>query len=112
LVTDWAPCPPVPVLAGALRADAALLGAVVVVELGLELLLLLLQPATASSAAATAAKPILLSLRTVVPSRDKSFMLAGQPGALRLAGMRGPGSSRPRSFWPGWPRLGAASSSA
>jgi hypothetical protein len=109
-VTDWVPCPPVPVLAGALLAAAALLGAVVVVELGLELLLL--QPATASSAAATAAKPILLSLRTVVPSRGESFMLAGQPGALRLAGMRGPGSSRPRSFWPGWPRLGAASSSA
>jgi len=46
-------------------AGAALLGAVVA-ELVLELELLL-QPAAASSAAATAAKPILLSLRTVVP---------------------------------------------
>jgi len=55
----------VPGLAGALVAGAALLGAVVA-ELVLELELLL-QPAAASSAAATAAKPILLSLRTVVP---------------------------------------------
>jgi hypothetical protein len=53
----------VPVLAGALLAGA-LVGLVVVVELELELLL---QPAAASAAATTAAKPILLSLRAVVP---------------------------------------------
>jgi hypothetical protein len=55
----------VPALAGALVPAAALVG-VAGVELELELELLL-QPAAASSAAATAAKPILLSLRTVVP---------------------------------------------
>jgi hypothetical protein len=57
------------VLAGRLVAGAALVGPVVgavVVELELELELLL-QPAAATSAAATAAKPILLSLRTMVP---------------------------------------------
>jgi len=68
LVTDWAPSPPAPVLAGRLVAGAALVGPVVgaVVEVELELELLL-QPAAASAAATTAAKPILLSLRTVVP---------------------------------------------
>jgi hypothetical protein len=53
------------VLAGRLLAGAAVVGTVVV-ELELELELLL-QPAAASAAATTAAKPILLSLRTVVP---------------------------------------------
>ena len=66
-MTDCAPWPPVPVLAGRLLAGAllgALLGVVVELELELELLL---QPAAASSAAATTAKPILLCLRTLVP---------------------------------------------
>jgi len=65
-VTDWAPWPPVPVLAGRLLAGAVLVE-VPAVELELELLL---QPAAASTAAATAAKPArpsLLCLRTVVP---------------------------------------------
>jgi hypothetical protein len=53
------------VLAGRLLAGAAVVGTVVA-ELELELELLL-QPAAASDAATTAAKPILLSLRTVVP---------------------------------------------
>jgi hypothetical protein len=68
LVTDWAPSPPAPVLAGTALADVT--GVEVVTGVGLELELeleLLLQPAAASTAAATAAKPILLSLRTVVP---------------------------------------------
>jgi hypothetical protein len=65
LVTDCAPWPPVPVLAGRLLAGA-LLGVVTELELELELELLL-QPAAASSAAATTAKPILLCLRTLVP---------------------------------------------
>jgi hypothetical protein len=81
------------VLAGPLLTGAALVGpAVGVVVAGLELELeLLLQPAAASTAAATAAKPILLSLRTVVP-----------PGV---------GCSRVVVL-AGWPRLGTACASA
>ena len=66
-MTDWAPNPPAPVLAGRLAADVALAD---VAGAGLELELLLLQPAAASAAAVTAAKlakPSLLCLRTVVP---------------------------------------------
>jgi hypothetical protein len=91
---------------------AALVGAVVA-ELELELELLL-QPAAASSAAATAAKPILLSLRTVVPPGVGSFRSGDQPGASSSAGCadRELGSARRRSFSSGWPRLGTASTSA
>jgi hypothetical protein len=102
LVTDWAARPPVPALAGALVLGAALVG-VVVLELELELLL---QPATASSAAATAAKPILLSLRTVVPpgvDRSCRVISLERRGCPGFAG-RGPGSARRRSFSPIRPR--------
>jgi hypothetical protein len=98
LVTDWAPSPPAPVLAGTALADVTgvevVTGGEVVTGVGLELELeleLLLQPAAASTAAATAAKPILLSLRTVVP-----------PGV---------GCSRV-VLLAGWPRLGTACASA
>ncbi|HJY67919.1 MAG TPA: hypothetical protein VJ254_14410, partial [Streptosporangiaceae bacterium] len=84
-------------LAGTALAGAALAAALagVVVELELELLL---QPAAASIAAATAAKPILLSLRTVVPSWGGSFMSIYPPEASRFRGIRGvrPGSARRR----------------
>jgi hypothetical protein len=80
----------VPVLAGRLLAGA-LVGVVVVgvvVELELELLL---QPAVASAAAATAAKPILLSLRTVVPPGVVHVgWLAGSVEARRDARGRSP----------------------
>jgi hypothetical protein len=83
LVTDWAPCPPVPGLAGtalALADDGVAVGAV---ELELELEVLL-QPTTASSAAATAAKPILLSLRTVVPPEvDRSCRVISRERRVR-----------------------------
>ena len=69
-MTDWAPCPPEPLLAGRLVLGAALVGAAVV-----EVELALLHPATASAVAATAAKPAtpsLLCLRTVIPPRVES----------------------------------------
>jgi hypothetical protein len=95
LVTDWAPSPPAPVLAG-----AGLVGPVVgpvvgavVAELEPELELLL-QPDAASTAAATAAKPILLSLRTVVPpgvGRSCRFISPKRRGSAGFAGHgRGP----------------------
>ena len=84
MVPDWAPCPPVPALAGTALADPAGVDVVAGAELELELELLL-QPAAASSAAATAAKPILLCLRTVVPP--------GVGGSCRVISLerRGPG---------------------
>jgi hypothetical protein len=62
LVTDWAPSPPAPVLAGGLLAGALAGPVVAGLELEPELELLLLQAAAASTAAAATAKPNLRCL--------------------------------------------------